>query len=242
MVKKIGLITIFVLFAGVLIYGAVYRTTAKSETAERITAQNLAANERHANDDEVQSLSRQDSFGQQNGQGNQGQGSRGQDSQGQGNQGQGSRGQGSQGQGNLGQGSQGQGAGERQLGANGSGNNRQGQGRNQQREALEIQEQIVISGVVVQAPAAGIDMILETAEGDVLIGTGPGYLAEQGFVVLAEDSVSVTGFWEAEEFKAVKITLLADGKSIILRDERGRPMWSGAGRNAKNMQIGQNSE
>jgi hypothetical protein len=212
MVKKIGLITLFILFAGVLIYGAVNRTTAKSEKAEQIEAQNLSVNEPHANDDEVHSLSSQESFGRQNGQGTQGQGN------------------------------QGQGDGNGQLGTNGSGNNGQGQGRNQQREASEIQEQVNITGVVVQAPAAGIDMILETAESDVLIGTGPGYLAEQGFVVLAGDSVSVTGFWEDEEFKAVEITLLADSKSIILRDERGRPMWSGAGRNAKNVQIGQNSE
>ena len=242
MVKKIGLITLFVIFAGVLIYGAVNRTTAKSEKAEQIEAQNLAANERHVNDDEGQSLSSQESFGQQNGQGSQGQGNQGQGNRGQGNQGQGNQGQNNQGQGSQGQGNQGQGNGDSQLDANGSGNNGQGQGRNQQREVSEIQEQVNITGVVVQAPAVGIDMILETAEGDALIGTGPGYLAEQGFVILAGDSVSVTGFWETEEFKAVEITQLANGKSIILRDEWGRPMWSGAGRNAKNMQIGQNGE
>jgi hypothetical protein len=218
MVKKIGLITLFVLFAGVLIYGAVNRTTAKSETSDRIAAQNQTVDEHDP--------SSQDFFGQRNGQGNQGQGNQSQGSQGQGSQGQGNQGQGNQGQGNQGQGNQGQG--------------NQGQGRNQQREASEIQERINISGVVVQAPSYGIDMILETAEGDVLIGTGPGYLAEQGFVLVAGDSVSVSGTWENEEFKAAEITLLADGSSIILRDEWGRPMWSGAGRNAKNMQIGQN--
>ena len=216
MVKKIGLITLFILFAGILVYGAVNRTTAKSETENRIAGQNQIADEHNINGDEHEPQSNQESFGQRNGQGNQGQGNQG---------------QGNQALDNQELGNQGQGAG-----------NGQGPGLNQQREVSEIQERINVTGIVAQTPAAGIDMILETAEGDILVGTGPGYLAEQGFVVLAGDSVSVTGFWEDEEFKAVEITLLADSKSIILRDERGRPMWSGAGRNAKNVQIGQNSE
>ena len=97
-----------------------------------------------------------------------------------------------------------------------------------------------MTGVVVQAPADGVDMILETAEGDVLIGTGPGYLAEQGFVILAGDSLHVSGIWEDDEFKAAEITHLANGTSIVLRDEWGRPMWSGAGRRANERQNSQN--
>ncbi len=232
MVKKIGLTTLFILFAGILIYGAVNRTTAQSITSQRTDGQNQAVNGHYSSGDGFSSLSSLESFSQQDGQGS---------NQGQGNQGQGNQGQGNQGQGNQGQSNQGQDIGSDQLDVNGSGNNGQGQGLNQQREVSEIQERINVTGIVVQAPAAGIDMILETAGGDVLIGTGPGYLAEQGFVVLNGDSVSVTGFWEDEEFKAVEITLLDNGKSIILRDERGRPMWSGAGRNAINMQIGKNS-
>jgi hypothetical protein len=240
MVKKIGLITLFVLFAGVIIYGAVNRTAAKSETAGRTESQNVAANGRHAAGNENQSLGGKASFGQQNGQGYQGQGNQGQDSEGQGNQGQGSQdqgsqGQGSQGQGNQGQGSQGQGN-QGQGGGNGS-----GKGRNQQLDAPAIPELSSVSGVVIQAPAAGFDLILETDGGAVLIGTGPGYLADQGFVILAGDSIRADGTWEGDEFKAATITLTADGRSITLRDEWGRPMWSGAGRNAQNRQSGQNS-
>jgi hypothetical protein len=244
MVKKIILIALFILFAGVLIYGAVNRTTAISETANRIAGQNQAAVEHNISGNEHEPQSSEDSSGQRNGQGNQGQGNQGQGNQGQGNQEPGiqeldtqeldnqeldNQELSNQELSNQGLGNQGQ--------SRGTG---QGQGANQQREVAEIQERNIIEGVVVQAPAYGIDMILETAEGDVLIGTGPGYLGEQGFVILLGDSVSVTGFWEDEEFKAFEITLLADGTSIILRDEWGRPMWSGAGRNAKNLQIGQN--
>ena len=221
MIKKIGLTSLFILFAGILIYGAVNRTTAKTETAYRTDEQNQAVNGHNSNSDDLKTLDSEGSFGQQDRQGS-------------------NQGQGNQGQGNQGQGNQEQGVGNSQLDTDNSEYNGQGQGRNQQREVSEIQEQKSITGVVVHAPSEGVDMILETAEGEALIGTGSGYLADQGFVVLIGDSVSVTGFWENEEFKAVEITQLADGKSIILRDERGRPMWSRAGRNAMNMQISQN--
>ena len=213
MIKKIVLITLFVLFAVALIYGAMNRTMATSETARRIESQKVIVNERD-------SLNEQESFGQ--------------DNQGQG-QGLG-RGQGNQGQGNQGQGqSQGQGQGNQ-----GRGNQGQGQGRNRQAEAAEIQERVTVTGDVVQAPGLGIDMLLETASGEVLIGTGPGYLAEQGFEIQVGDAVSVDGFWENEEFKATEITLLADDSSIVLRDKWGRPMWAGAGRKAQNRQNDQN--
>ena len=104
MIQKVILVSLFVLLAGALIYGAVNRTTAKSETAGRIAVQNQTAGANNpASGDHEQ-------FGQGNqGQGNQGQGNQGQGSQGQGNQGQGNQGQGNQGQGNQGQGNQGQG-------------------------------------------------------------------------------------------------------------------------------------
>jgi RNase P/RNase MRP subunit p29 len=45
--------------------------------------------------------------------------------------------------------------------------------------------------------------------------------------------VQVRGYWEDGEFKAAQVTRLADGQTIALRDELGRPAWAGAGRNAK---------
>jgi hypothetical protein len=214
MIKKIALTTLFVLFAGLLIYGAVNRTRATAERAGEIAAREAVVN------DEA-SLNQGQSFGQ---------GNQGQDSQGRG-QGQGqSRGLGGQDLGNLGQGNQGQ----------GQGSQGQGQGRNRQEMPVDPAERITITGDVVQAPAAGVDMILQTADGEVLIGTGPGYLTDQGFVIEMGDEVSVEGFWDNGEFKATEITLLSNGQSIILRDEWGRPMWSGAGRNAQNRQYNQN--
>jgi hypothetical protein len=90
---------------------------------------------------------------------------------------------------------------------------------------------VVYEGTVVQAPAAGVDMVIETSDGqEVLVGTGPGYMEDQGFTLQAGEQVQVQGYWEGDEFKAAQVTRLRDGQSITLRDQAGRPAWAGAGR------------
>ncbi len=85
-------------------------------------------------------------------------------------------------------------------------------------------------GTVIEAPATGSELVIATPAGEeVVAGTGPGYLAEQGFGLEAGDQVQVQGYWEDGEFKAAQITRLRDGQTVQLRDELGRPAWSGAG-------------
>jgi hypothetical protein len=184
MFKKIVLISLFVLFAGVLIAGAINRTADKSDSFTATNNQSQVL-DRHAA--EV-SAGNQELFGWQAGQGNQGQ-----------NAGTGRNQDGSSSKSAGGQRGQGQGKGAGQQGANGSGNGGQGQGcrrqENQQVIAQETLERITLEGAILQAPAAGVDLILETAEGEVLIGTGPGYLDEQGFALNVGDSISVSGSW-----------------------------------------------
>jgi hypothetical protein len=43
----------------------------------------------------------------------------------------------------------------------------------------------------------------------------------------AGEAVQVEGYWEDGEFKAAQVTSLEDGQTVILRDEVGRPAWSG---------------
>ncbi|MCA9949003.1 MAG: hypothetical protein KDE48_05120 [Anaerolineales bacterium] len=249
MLKKITLITLLVLFSGVLVVGAANRTIAKTEKVNEIaenTVQGQGSGERqYQNQNEHEPLS------QQNGQGQQGQGSaanaderqykNNQESLGQGQQGvqesknQGSRGQGNglqevdPAEGNQGQGNQGQ----------GNRNNSESNAQNRQQENLqtlteEVHEWLTITGSVLQAPTAGVDMILQTADGELLVGTGPDYLGAQGYVIEIDDELEVTGFWENDEFKVSTITNLADGSTIALRDELGRPFWSGAARGGGN--------
>ena len=86
----------------------------------------------------------------------------------------------------------------------------------------------VYEGTIVQVPAAGVDMVLQTSNGEeLLVGTGPGYLETQGFALQAGEQVEVKGFWEDGEFKAGELTRLRDGATVLMRDAYGRPAWSG---------------
>jgi hypothetical protein len=88
----------------------------------------------------------------------------------------------------------------------------------------------VIEGTVLQASEAGGDLVIETADGEELVvGTGPGYLADQGFALQAGESVRIEGYWEDSEFKAAQVTRLRDGQFVTLRDQVGRPAWAGNG-------------
>jgi hypothetical protein len=96
---------------------------------------------------------------------------------------------------------------------------------------------VTYDGVVVQPPAPGADLLIRTADGEVSVGTGPDYLAQQGFTLAAGETIAVQGFWENDEFKAVAITRLADGVTIALRETTGRPLWAGSGRAAEDRGV-----
>ena len=97
------------------------------------------------------------------------------------------------------------------------------------------EEWLVHEGTVVLAPEDGVDLVIEMSDGKKLtVGTGPMYMASQGFILQAGEPVQVLGYWEDHEFKAAQLTRLTDGQTITLRDELGRPAWAGAGRNAQN--------
>jgi len=95
------------------------------------------------------------------------------------------------------------------------------------------EELLLREGTVVLAPEDGVDLVIEMSDGKKLsVGTGPMYMASQDLILQAGEPVQVLGYWEDHEFKAVQLTCLADGRTIILRDELGRPAWAGAGRRA----------
>ena len=101
------------------------------------------------------------------------------------------------------------------------------------------EEWLVHEGTVVLAPEDGVDLVIEMSDGKKLtVGTGPNYMASQGFTFQAGEPVQVLGYWEDHEFKAAQVTRLADGRTITLRNELGRPAWAGAGRNARNSNLG----
>lgn len=74
------------------------------------------------------------------------------------------------------------------------------------------------------------DLVLRTESGDVLVGLGPAHYREQaGFTIHIGDELEVSGFDEAEEFKAANVYDLTTGARITLRDSSGHPMWAGQG-------------
>ena len=104
-----------------------------------------------------------------------------------------------------------------------------GSGRRDNPNAGTVEEHDIatISGTVLVSPDSGEDMVIVAAGEEIKVGTGPGWLAAQGFVLEEGDDITVVGFWEDAEFKATEITM--GDETIVLRDESGRPMWAGQG-------------
>ncbi len=98
----------------------------------------------------------------------------------------------------------------------------------------EIPEEMdIYEGTVILSPETGADLVILTDAGEeITVGTGPSYLDEQGLTLQAGERVQVLGYWEDGELKAAQLTRLQDGQIITLRDELGRPAWSGAGNRA----------
>ena len=87
----------------------------------------------------------------------------------------------------------------------------------------------IYEGAVLLSPETGGDLVIMTDAGEeITVGTGPGYMEEQGFVLQAGERVQVLGYWEDDELKAAQLTRLQDGQTITLRDQLGRPAWSGS--------------
>jgi hypothetical protein len=96
----------------------------------------------------------------------------------------------------------------------------------------------IYEGTVAESPETGGELVIMMDDGqEVMVGTGPGYMGAQGFVLTAGERVQVQGYWEGDELKAAQVTRLRDGQAITLRDQLGRPAWSGAGRRVLEQQA-----
>ena len=126
-----------------------------------------------------------------------------------------------------------------ETGGLGQGNARDGVAERQYpNNETSPQEWLEYEGIVVQVPADGVDLVIRTSDGqEVKVGTGPGYMASQGFTLQAGDTVQVRGYWEDGELKAAEMTRLTDGQTITLRDEAGHPAWAGSGKRAVEWQA-----
>ena len=231
MIKKIVIGLIFTLIAGVLVVGAANRTSAKTaqynpaETSPQTGnsgGQNSDGERQYANQHEPLYLEKEET-----GQGGQGQGN-GRSTTTTDDQtaitplgGQGQGYQGGNGQGNQ---------------ANQNNNLCDGDCDTQPLNQTLHDDLLTFQGIVTTAPAAGVEMVIDTSERSQTIATGPAQWLETSIILAPGDNVVVTGFWENGEFKATTITRTSDNLTVTLRDDAGRPMWSGSVRNSANGQ------
>jgi hypothetical protein len=94
---------------------------------------------------------------------------------------------------------------------------------------VQVDEWITITGTLIAYQ--GAQMTISTPEGDLItFRTGkPSFIASQGVTFQVGDEISVTGFYEGDQFQAGDITQLSTGQTVLLRDPNGRPLWGGPG-------------
>ena len=253
MLKKAIWSIVLIAIVGVLIYGAVNRTLAKtidsdirSETASLTTnhdqATEVASSQGQGHGQTEKTGAETDHAVDGEGHGRQGQNTTS-DSESRQGKGQGQNrqdelndaGVGEAEQAGQGYGRQGQNAtsdsGERQGQGNGRGQNRQAEQAgvgNAETEHANMEWQTVQGEIVSLASDA---LIVETASGaSVLVeGRSWSYAQQAGFVAELGDAVTLNGFEEDGEFKVGELANDTSGQLVQLRELSGRPQWAGGG-------------
>ena len=89
-----------------------------------------------------------------------------------------------------------------------------------------------VSGVVQSID--GTELVLRTDAGELVeVALGQSaYWETQGVSLVTGDAMVVDGYYEDDAtLAASSVTLVATGQTVALRDESGRPLWSGGRRN-----------
>ncbi|MBI5305636.1 MAG: hypothetical protein HY868_26135 [Chloroflexi bacterium] len=87
-----------------------------------------------------------------------------------------------------------------------------------------------VKGTVTSVDSA--TLVIKTDAGEFIVENRPwSFALEQKFSAQIGDQIQVTGFSSNGYFQVAKLVNATNGKTIVLRDEYGRPGWSGRGRN-----------
>jgi len=90
-----------------------------------------------------------------------------------------------------------------------------------------VEEWITYSGVVESVSSDVWVISLENDSRLELDGRMLRYLIEQGFTVDEGDTLTLTGFYDGDDFEVGKIENTTAGDILLVRDENGRPLWAG---------------
>lgn len=247
MTKKIILGVLLAGLIGLLVWGGVNRTLARTEETPRGgQSESLYGGNGHG-------LSEQSNetdaglYGQGNGAAT-GQG-RAQDvsplnaaGRGQGGQGKGAgTGQGSdqaasplnasgQGQGGQGGGAGSAGQGQGGQGIGGGAGGQSGLAESGGDPQAEVAEWVTLQGTVQSVSVDEVVIAASTGETILLDGRAWSFAQQAGFSMQAGEQVTLTGFYEEGDFEIGMVEDLTNGQSIQLREQSGRPAWAGNGR------------
>ncbi len=112
----------------------------------------------------------------------------------------------------------------------------QGRGRSEMSGVVEpvgeasVEEWVTIKGVVSEMDAT--HLLVTAEDGKIIEVANRAWLYAQPTLKVAPgDAVTLVGFYEGEDFEVGKITVEQTGQVVAVRDDYGRPLWSGRGRN-----------
>lgn len=95
----------------------------------------------------------------------------------------------------------------------------------------QVDEWVVIEGSVDSVDSTLAVISLENGSTLEITGRPWSFALENGYALQAGDQVRLTGFYEdAERFEVGTIENLTQGTSFQVRDQDGRPLWAGRGR------------
>ena len=94
----------------------------------------------------------------------------------------------------------------------------------------EVEDWVELSGTVAEVDEH--DMLVELENGETLSVSGRPwrFALENAFEASNGDAVTLIGFYEGDRFEVGTLTNESSGQSLVIRDESGRPMWAGGGR------------
>ncbi len=107
-----------------------------------------------------------------------------------------------------------------------------GDGTQQPEPQVQVDEWLTYRGTLMSYQ--GGMMTLGTDDGQLIaFQTGrPNFFASQGVTFQVGDEISVTGFYQNDQFMAGEVVKIATGERVMLRDPNGRPLWAGPGNGA----------
>ena len=98
-------------------------------------------------------------------------------------------------------------------------------------EIIKEQDWVVLNGQIINISSEALEIETKTAGILEIEGRPWRFVQELGYVPEEGNELIVQGFYENGEFEVVTIQDLTADQIFQVRDESGRPMWGGGGRN-----------